>query len=240
MRALDLFCGAGGATMGMRAAGFEVTGVDQVARRPDRSLKNPMADKVIICDVRRLAAEFLMEFDFVWASPPCQKFSAARRISPSKKPTVNLIPLTRLLIEKSGVPGVIENVPAAPLRKDFVLTGPMVGEPGMVRKRVFEFVNMPPPPPAVEICARAADIVSLSGNSAPMAPKVTKSYEKFNAMPRAEQLAWKQRAIGAPWMNWHECNDAVPARYAFLIARHAMEHLLGGALRPLPHGGGGG
>jgi site-specific DNA-cytosine methylase len=53
-RALDLFCCAGGASMGLARAGFIVTGVD----------------------VEEQSEYPLDGFDFIWASPPCQAFTA--------------------------------------------------------------------------------------------------------------------------------------------------------------------
>jgi len=164
-RALDLFCGAGGASLGLRAAGFEVHGVDIALRRKDGSMRNPMIARGREEDVSNLGPGDLQGYDFVWASPPCQAFSAARRLhgkGRAKTATVNLIPMTRRLITLAGVPGVIENVPGAPLREDLTLSGPQVGEPGMLRKRKFEFINLQPPPAPAEVCARGEDLVSLS------------------------------------------------------------------------------
>jgi len=59
-RALDLFCGAGGASMGIHLAGYEVTGVDQVAQ-PEYPFEFIQADAMEIA---------LNEYDFIWASPP--------------------------------------------------------------------------------------------------------------------------------------------------------------------------
>jgi len=161
--ALDLFCGAGGASLGLLAAGFQVHGVDLVLFRKDGSPRNPIISLGLEADVSTLTPGDLASYDFVWASPPCQAFSAARRLHGAGKAvraTVNLIPKVRRLINEAGVPGVIENVPGAPLRADLALSGPQVGEPGMLRKRKFEFLNMSPPAQPGEVCGRAADLVN--------------------------------------------------------------------------------
>lgn len=232
--ALDLFCGAGGASLGLHSAGFAVHGVDIELCRRDGSLKNPVILRGLEFAVENLTAADLQGYDFVWASPPCQAFSAARRLhGAAPQPAPADISVTRDLIQASGIPAVIENVPSAPIRADLVLTGPAVGEPGMLRKRHFEFLNLPPAV-AADLATKAAaaaehhprdpDIVSLSGNSAPRARRVRRGYRKFERLNRAAQLAWKQRVIGAPWMTWHECNQAVPARYAHLIGAAVLEH----------------
>ena len=56
--ALDLFCGAGGSSMGLYRAGFEVTGVD-INFQPEYPFH------FIQEDVFELDLEFLKRFDFI-------------------------------------------------------------------------------------------------------------------------------------------------------------------------------
>ena len=135
LRALDLFCGAGGATRGLQRAGFHVTGVDLVASPRycgDGFLKRNALD---------LWPSFLSRFDFIWASPPCQAHTSLKAMH-NAKAHADLIPATRALLKASGKPYVIENVEGAPLENAFTLCGTMfeLGAAGaeLRRHRIFE------------------------------------------------------------------------------------------------------
>jgi DNA (cytosine-5)-methyltransferase 1 len=127
-RALDLFCGAGGATRGLQQAGFHVTGVD-IKPQP-----RYCGDVFHQAD----ATMFPLDgFDFVWASPPCQGYSRTRHLPWLKgKQHPLLIPVMRERLMTQDAPWAIENVGDAPL-KGIALTGGMFGLP-FRRLRVFE------------------------------------------------------------------------------------------------------
>ncbi len=112
-RALDLFCGAGGVSVGLARAGFEVTGVDlnPKVEKYWRKGMEPYGGTFVCAN----ALEYPLEgFDLVCASPPCQAHSVLRRINPGRE-YPDLIPATREALQAHGGLWVIENVPGAPL-----------------------------------------------------------------------------------------------------------------------------
>lgn len=131
MMAIDLFCCAGGATDGLRNAGFSVLGVD--IEPQDEYHSSHFAQR----DALTVPVSELKDFDFIWASPPCQAFTAYKRRRGHVKEAMNLIPQTRELLKASGVPYVIENVPGAPLENPITLCGSMFGL-DVQRHRIFE------------------------------------------------------------------------------------------------------
>jgi len=104
-KCLDLFCCAGGAGMGYKQAGFDVTGID-IEPQPKYPFKFIQAD----------AIEYLIqhwkEYDFIHASPPCQGYS---HLTPKehKDKHEKLIDILRAELIKTGKPYVIENVAGA-------------------------------------------------------------------------------------------------------------------------------
>ncbi len=130
MRAIDLFCCAGGASRGLVNAGFTVMGVDL---RPQPEYPFPFK----LGDVLTMTPAQLAAFDLVWASPPCQHFTAYKRRPGHVAPAENLIPQVREMLRASGVPYIIENVEGAPLENPRRLCGSMFGL-DVQRHRGFE------------------------------------------------------------------------------------------------------
>lgn len=134
MRILDLFCGAGGAAVGMKRAGAtDIMGID-IVPQPEY----PFC--FVQQDIAELTVDEIANYDpdFIWTSPPCQAFSwAAARWKADGRDYPELVSYTRSLLIAAGRPFVIENVPTAPIRRDLVLTGMMFGL-GVIRRRAFE------------------------------------------------------------------------------------------------------
>ena len=102
-KVLDLYCKAGGASMGLYRAGFDLTGVDNESQ-PNYPFGFILADALKVP---------LEGYDAYWASPPCQRFTwGTRRGRESRFP--DLIAATRERLKATGKPYIIENVYGAP------------------------------------------------------------------------------------------------------------------------------
>ena len=141
--------------MGLMRAGFDVVGVDSNRKRGKRY---PAA---FVCGDALNPPVELADFDFIWASPPCQRFSNA---TPTKRREehLDLISITRDMLRASGVPYVIENVPQAPIRADIVLTGAAF-DLDVVRQRHFEVGRFVPPLALLKQDVRRVDTGELGG-----------------------------------------------------------------------------
>lgn len=119
MRIADLCCGAGGAAMGLHRAfpDAEIVGVDI---RPQKNYPFTF--------VQGDALEFdLSGFDFVWASPPCQRYAAVTRWRGKASDHPDLLPLVLRKLAAVSVPWVVENVLGAPMPATVLLCGSMFG-----------------------------------------------------------------------------------------------------------------
>jgi DNA (cytosine-5)-methyltransferase 1 len=149
---VDLCSCAGGATRGYQRAGFYVAGVD-VDPQPrycgDEFHQADALEFLAGCidrgnrlpDGRPIAAAH--------ASFPCQPFSAMSNCRPGLAATYpDLVAAGRALLEQSGLPCIIENVPGSPVRPDVILCGAQFGR-ALYRHRWFESnVPLSAPPAA--------------------------------------------------------------------------------------------
>jgi DNA (cytosine-5)-methyltransferase 1 len=149
MKALDLFCGAGGAAMGLRLAGFNcIVGIDIMAQ-PEYPFEFICGDVFDVVDELEegKTVDSIKSFDLIWASPPCQEYLfATKKHRNLGKKYPDLINETRHLLGNLMKPFVIENVCTAPIRKDLILNG-MMFNLGTIRYRAFEIWGFDVSPP---------------------------------------------------------------------------------------------
>jgi DNA (cytosine-5)-methyltransferase 1 len=209
---LDLFCKAGGASMGLHRAGFDVVGVD-IEPQPNYPFPFVQADA--------LNPPFdLSLFDLIWASPVCKKFtSLAARHKDREYP--DQIAAIRDLLWKSGVfATVIENVPSAPLIAPVILCGSMFGLK-VRRHRAFE-TRIPVLAYQCDHLAQGQPIdVTGTGGS-----RIGRRLDGKGGNPRKpKNLTEAQAAMGIDWMSRAELSQAIPPAYSEFIGRAALTYM---------------
>jgi DNA (cytosine-5)-methyltransferase 1 len=214
LRALDLFCGAGGAGMGLHLAGFDVTGID-IATQPRYPFRFIQADAMS-------PPVKLSGFDLIWASPPCQGYSIMRNLPWNREKSYPmLIPAVREMLIASGSHYIIENVNQA-RRTDALpegleggyLCGAMFGLP-LYRHRRFEtsfYWLAPAHPRHVQVirgghtlAGRARDITWASWPG-------RRGDTTVGHGPTARLKA--REAMGVEWMRADEAGQAIPPAFS--------------------------
>lgn len=218
-KALDLFCGAGGVSVGLHRAGFDVVGVDI----------NPMPEyprKPGFTFIQADALTFPLDgYDFIWASPKCQRYSSATRQTGKPESYPDQIAPIRERLRASGVPYVIENVLGAPLLDPIMLCGAMFGL-GVVRHRLFEcsFPIERPTHPKHNGSLVTGEYITVAGNGG--VPAWTMQERELRGLPRhmpgEMKLETWQRAMGIDWMSRGTLVQAIPPAYAEWIGKRAM------------------
>ena len=207
MKALDLFCCSGGSSMGLHLAGFEVTGMDN---NLDKAKWYPF--DFIEQDITKLTPDYLQQYDFIAASPPCQAYSVSTAAWRAKgKEYPDLIEFTRDLIKESGVPYFIENVEGARkhLHNPIKLCGTMFPSLKVFRHRYFE-------------CSFPVDMSGMECNHEGHRVKRRRGddYDFFSVVGKdIGTIAEWQDAMGIDWIpNKHSLAQAIPPDYSWFLA----------------------
>lgn len=214
--ALDLYCGAGGAACGLYRAGFGVVGVD-IEPQPRYPFE--------FCRGDALSPPVdIAFFDLIWASPPCQAWTAMRTMHNAKK-HVDLIAPTREMLRASGKLYVIENVAGAPLIDPVMLCGTMfgLGASGaeLRRHRLFE-TNFPLQALACNHGAEEATIGVYGGHVRNRKRRAGSHARGVADFTPADGRA----AMGIDHMTLAELSEAIPPAYAEYIGLAARQALI--------------
>jgi hypothetical protein len=208
LRALDLFCKAGGSTRGLQAAGFHVTGVD------NRPQPRYCGDQFHQADAMAFP---LAGYDFIWASPPCQRYTQMLNhgLTPREKHP-DLIAPVRKRLKAADVPYCIENVSGAAklLHGPVMLCGEMFGL-RVIRHRFFE-CSFP--------------LVAMQHR--PHRPEGGRRKQQdggYYCRVYGHETAKRDwgAAMGIDWMRTPELAEAIPPAYSEFIGDWAVETIEG-------------
>lgn len=206
LRVLDLFCCQGGASLGYAMAGLEPTGVD-LAPQPHYPFAFHQGDAL------EYAEAYGHTFDLIHASPPCQAYTRAQKIRGRAHP--DLVARTRAVLDRVGVPYVLENVEGAPLRAPAILCGAMFGL-RTYRHRLFE-ASFP-------LTAPRHPVHRVATTKMGRAPEAGRNMHVVGNFIGTDAARW---GMGMHWTNRDGLREAIPPAYArhvgeaFILARAA-------------------
>lgn len=221
-RLLDLFCGAGGCSVGYDRAGFDVTGVDS---EPHPAYPYP----IVVADALQVLAApaFLASFDVIHASPPCQAYSVTSSLHDSDHPEL-VGPVRDALIAWGGA-YVIENVVGAPLINPLLLCGTEFGLGAVCRDgkwrqlrrhRLFESNRWLMGAGSCHHRGEAVGVYGHGGSGNGLMKR--RGYQATAAEGRD--------AMGIDWMKHHDVVQAIPPVYTEYIGQQLMQEILSNRL----------
>lgn len=221
---LDLFCGAGGCSVGYARAGFSVIGID-IEPHPDYPFTLAECDAVAYLDLL-LRHPRKPQPRVIHASPPCQAYTTMSNRARGDWPDLVQPTIARLTrwSAMTGGAWVVENVPGARSQMpdtSITLHGGMFGL-GVDRPRLFASNVMLLAP----VAPRVADPVGVYGK----APDGRRLFTRADGSSQyaAASLAEGAEAMGIDWMtDWRDIAEAIPPAYTEFIGEQLMDHVKG-------------
>ena len=220
-RLLDLFCGAGGCSMGYHRAGFDVTGVDN---RPQ--------PRYPFTFVQADAMTYPLDgFDAIHASPPCEAFTqmSARWRGKGTKADEHpdLLTPTLARLRPIEVPWVVENVQGAVhiMRVMLRLHGGMFPGLGVHRPRLFESNVLLLMPAARQVKSPVGVYGTQPDGRTTYRYRNNGNYKGKSLIRAAKSVEEAREVMGIDWMTWDEIRKAIPPAYTELIGAQLLDYV---------------
>lgn len=237
---IDLFCCAGGASRGYHEAGFDVVGVDISPRKnyPYPVIKANALDVLTVMIIGSGTLRFGSDIGngrrpaAIHASPPCQGYTSMRHAPGALGTAPRMIGDVRALLQKTGLPYVIENVPeaASEMQAPHMLCGTMFGlgcyDDGLWhqlwRHRLFE-TNWPLTVPECDHAPDAPVIGVYGGHARRRAARHGGRGTQDQWVGGHKRAA--SEAMGIDWMTLGELSEALPPVYTRFIGKQLLQHI---------------
>jgi DNA (cytosine-5)-methyltransferase 1 len=211
---LDLFCGAGGASVGYERAGFSVFGVD-INPQPNYPLF------LIQFDAMEIPLHILNRVEVIHASPPCQRYSDLAKRNKNADAWPDYIAQLREKLIATGLPYIIENVEGAPLINPIRLCGVSFPPLRVIRHRLFES-NIP--------------LIEPEHQKHPLVYTMDKRKRQYGMLDERTSFVMvngggncsvdtARDAMGIDWMTKRELNEAIPPAYTEYIGKQVLARI---------------
>lgn len=221
--AIDLFCGAGGLTLGLRKAGFEVVaGVELKPEIAETYKANHRNTKLLIKDIRQVKGKEILKLinrkriDLIAGCPPCQGFSQLTEKYKRYDSRNGLVLVMAKLIEELKPKIVMmENVPRIETKGKKILStfvNKLEKLGYVVNMKVLQMADF-----GVPQSRRRFVLLAGKGFEVPL-PKQTHAYkgdsknklrkwvtlsEVIKGFPRPVKLSYAEEKGGSEKFNWH-------------------------------------
>lgn len=187
--------------MGYHRAGFnDITGVD-IKPQPHYPFK------FIQGDALEYLAEHGTEYDFIHASPPCQRYSLGSTRWDGIEYRPHLLPETEIKLLNLGIPFVVENVERAPFMLPTITLCGIQFKLNVIRHRKFSSNILLLGVPHLWKHPDRGDFVTCAGHGGNGSNKYS---------------TWC-RAMGIDWMTKGELAEAIPPDYTEYIGRQFLD-----------------